>query len=232
MNRIILSLCGLIAAMALSVPSLAQEKTWANFARYASDNKAVLDAQAKGARRPLAVLMGDSITDGWLSSRGDFFKENNLVGRGISGQCTSHMLTRFQRDVVELRPNYVAILGGINDIAHNQNYCEPEEAVLNIVSMCDIAEKYGIKVILCTTTPGTPGWRKELKGMHECALWLNDQIRQLAKERKYILVDYAEALQDGNGFTSKEYSGDSIHPNAKGYEVMEGLLLKGLGKKK
>ena len=149
----------LAAAVFISINVNSQEKVWANFARYGEANRQVLEAQSKGAKKPLAVLMGDSITDGWYGSDKDFFTDNNLIGRGISGQCTSHMLARFQRDVVELNPKYVAILAGINDIAHNDNYVDVEDAFLIIVSMCDIADRYGIKVVLCTTTPGNPTWR-------------------------------------------------------------------------
>ena len=220
----------LAAAVFISINVNSQEKVWANFARYGEANRQVLEAQSKGAKKPLAVLMGDSITDGWYGSDKDFFTDNNLIGRGISGQCTSHMLARFQRDVVELNPKYVAILAGINDIAHNDNYVDVEDAFLIIVSMCDIADRYGIKVVLCTTTPGNPTWRPQLTNMHEQALWLNDQIRQLAKDRRYKLADYAAALQDEAGMTSSKYSKDTVHPNLDGYKVMEGILLKLLKK--
>lgn len=87
---------------------------WANFGRYAEANKAV-------SKPPLAVLMGDSITDAWPKKTPDgFFAKNNIVGRGISGQVTSQMLARFRRDVLDLKPKYVAILAGTNDIAQNQ----------------------------------------------------------------------------------------------------------------
>jgi alpha-L-fucosidase len=228
MKRLIFIMTAL-AAIAFSLN--AQENVWANFSRYADANKQVLEAQKNGASKPLAVLMGDSITDGWYNADKAFFTDNNLLGRGISGQCTSHMLVRFQRDVVELQPKYVAILAGINDIAHNANYVDVEDALLNIVSMCDIADRYKIKVVLCTTTPGNPGWRPELKNMHEQAVWLNEQIRQLAKDRHYKLADYAAALQDETGMTSSKYSKDTVHPNLDGYKVMEELLLKVLKKK-
>lgn len=92
--------------------------------------------------------------------------------------------------------------------------------------MCDIADRYKIKVILCTTTPGSPKWRAQVPGMHEKVLWLNSQIRQLAKDRHYKLADYAQSLQDETGMTSSKYSNDTVHPNLDGYKVMEGILLK------
>ena len=74
-------------------------------------------AKEKVTKAPKAVLMGDSITDGWPKSDNEFFESNNFVGRGISGQTTSHMVVRFRQDVVDLHPKYVVILAGTNDIA-------------------------------------------------------------------------------------------------------------------
>ena len=72
--------------------------------------------------------MGDSITDGWAEQDPAFFTQNNIVGRGISGQVTSQMLVRFRRDVLDLRPRYVVIIAGINDIARNQGYISQENS--------------------------------------------------------------------------------------------------------
>ena len=98
--------------MLLPIMALAQNhpQDWAQFGRYAEANSALTE-------KPFAVLYGDSITDSWPKTHPDFFKENNLAGRGISGQTTSQILVRMQQDVVSLAPKYVVILCGINDIA-------------------------------------------------------------------------------------------------------------------
>lgn len=220
----------LIAATLITAGSVAfAQKAWPNYARYEKANREITEAMEAGAPRPLAVLMGDSITDKWPGSDPEFFKEYNLVGRGISGQCTSHMLARFQRDVVELKPKYVVILAGINDIAHNEGYSDVEDAYRNIISMCQIARQNGIKVILASTTPADHfPWRPEISEVNSQARWLNDSLREYAKANRMGFADYAAALSDGNGVTDREYSYDSVHPNAKGYKVMEEVLLKAL----
>ena len=58
---------------------------WARLGRYAKANKE-LPAPAKKEKR--VVFMGNSITEGWVKIRPDFFKENGYVGRGISGQTS------------------------------------------------------------------------------------------------------------------------------------------------
>jgi lysophospholipase L1-like esterase len=70
-------------------------------------------------RRIEAVLMGNSITDNWAKFDPEFFIRNKFVGRGISGQTTAQMLSRFQADVIALDPKMVIIMAGTNDIAQN-----------------------------------------------------------------------------------------------------------------
>lgn len=227
MKKILLTAAMLLTMMAISLN--AQEKEWPNYARYAKSNKEILEAQANGAKKPLAVLMGDSITDGWYPTDKAFFEEHNLVGRGISGQCTSHMLARFQRDVVDLHPKYVVILAGINDIALNNGFSSKENALGNIISMCQIAKQNKIKVILCSTTPADRfSWRPEIKDVLEQSTWLNAAIKDYAAKNHIRFADYAAALCNDKGATDAKYSKDSVHPNLEGYKIMESVLLEAL----
>ena len=97
---------------------------WANTNRYAAENAAL-------TQNPKVVFIGDSITQCWLDADPSFFSDNNFLCRGISGQTTSHMLCRFRSDVVDLAPEYVAILGGTNDIARNIGYISLENICAN-----------------------------------------------------------------------------------------------------
>ena len=134
-----------VVLMFLPIMALAQNRPqdWAQFGRYSEANSAL-------SEKPLAVLYGDSITDSWPKTHPDFFKENNLAGRGISGQTTSQILVRMQQDVVSLAPKYVVILCGINDIAKNAGYAPDFKSMLgSIRSMCQIAKANKIRPILC-----------------------------------------------------------------------------------
>ena len=108
---------------------------WAGFGRYEEANKSV-------NATPKAVFMGDSITEGWFRLDADFFTENNFLGRGISGQTTSHMLVSFRRDVIDHSPKYVVILAGTNDIALNNGKISLENIFGNIQSMCELAKSH------------------------------------------------------------------------------------------
>ena len=110
MKRMMLTV--LLAAIAIIAGAQPQIGDWAKFGRYQKANEEVTVS-------PRVVFMGDSITDFWVNADTEFFTSNNFLGRGISGQTTSHMLVRFRRDVIDHHPKYVVILAGTNDIAKN-----------------------------------------------------------------------------------------------------------------
>lgn len=213
----------MMAVLLFSAGSRAQDlpsNDWANFKRYH-------DANASVSKRPLALLMGDSITDGWYRNDPDFFKDNNFVGRGISGQVTSQMLVRFRTDVIDLHPKYVVILAGINDIARNNGYISVENTMGNIISMCELARAAKIKPVLCTMVPADhAGWRPALGDIKGQVAALNALIREYASAHHYKLIDYTALMADENGVTRSDLSKDSVHPNLDGYKLMEEALLK------
>ena len=146
MRRIIV--CIALALNFVSLSAQQEDKTmkdWAQFSRYEDANQDV--------KSPRAVLMGDSITDRWAKTDKTFFEFYDFVGRGISGQTTPQMLTRFRRDVLELKPKMVIILAGTNDIARNTGYISLENIFGNIVSMCELAKLYKIQPVLCSVLP-------------------------------------------------------------------------------
>ena len=217
------SILAVLAAVLFLAPAVAQDlpdNDWAHFGRYAKANAAVVKA-------PKAVLMGDSITDGWYKQDQAFFTDNNFAGRGISGEVTSQMLVRFRRDVVDLHPKYVVILAGINDIARNNGYISLENTFGNIVSMCELAKANKIKPVLCTLLPSSEiRWRPALGDVSELVSQLNEMIRAYAKARHYKLVDYAAVLSDADGVLLEGVTRDTVHPVLDGYKLMEAALLK------
>ena len=210
-----------LIAGAMLLPSLVSaQDDWAQFKRYAADNEKV-------TVQPKAVFMGDSITDAWPRNDQDFFTDNNFVGRGISGQTTSHMVVRFRQDVVELAPKYVVILAGTNDIALNNGYIALENVLGNIVSMCEIAKSNKIKPVICSVLPCKHyGWRPEVKNPGEEIVKLNAMLQDYAQKNKIPYVDYHSVMKDSENGLPASLAKDGCHPTPEGYEIMEEILLK------
>lgn len=217
-----------IVVMAHSL-NMSAQKTWAQHERYAAQNDSVMENRvSNNGKRITAVLMGNSITDHWAKLHPEFFVENDLIGRGISGQVTAQMLCRFQADVIALRPKMVIIMAGTNDIAQNNGYVSHEHIVQNIQSMCELARQNKIKPILCTCLPAAAfKWRPEMRPAEDIKR-LNAMIEAYAKSEKIPFIDYYSHLVDEQGGLPKSYADDGVHPNRNGYAIMEKILLENL----
>lgn len=223
-----MALTALLAWGGMGIAS-AQRHDFAQFDRYAKDN-AALPAPAKGEKR--VVFMGNSITDIWAAKHPDFFKQHGYVGRGISGQTSYQFLLRFRQDVIDLKPKLVVINYGTNDIAENTGAYDEDKTFNNVCSMVDMARANHIKVILCSTLPAENfSWRPNITDGMQKIRHLNERVKAYCKANKIPYVDYFSAMlsEDGMGM-KKEYQNDTVHPNVKGYDVMEAIIVPAIEK--
>ena len=196
-------------------------RTWAQYERYEMANDAL-------KKSPTVVFMGNSITDFWSKMMPNFFEANNYVGRGISGQTTQQMLSRFRQDVVALNPKIVVILAGINDIAQNNGEISNANILQNIAAMCDIAKANDIIPVLCSILPCDYfSWKPDLKPA-PIVKDMNGLIQSYAKSNGYIYVDYYAKMSTNEGALKSEYTKDRCHPTREGYEVMQPIVQNAL----
>lgn len=202
---------------------------WANYQKYNKANKE-LSAPAKKEKR--VVFMGNSITEEWVRIHPDFFKENNYIGRGISGQTTYQFLLRFRNDVINLKPKLVIINGGTNDVAENTGAFDIETTFGNIASMAEIAKANKIKVILTSVLPAAGfRWNKKITDAPDRIEALNAKIKAYAKANKIPYVDYYQPMVHGTERAlNPAYSKDGVHPTLEGYLVMEELIKPAIDK--
>jgi lysophospholipase L1-like esterase len=211
-----------------------QMQDWNQLSRYhAADEE--LKKQPADPKR--VVFLGDSITDVWKLEKS--FPDKPYVNRGIGGQTTPQMLVRMYPDVIDLKPAAVMILAGTNDIAQNTG---PETATMveeNLMAMTELAQKHGIKVILCSVTPISdytimpPDWgnspapgatnSKLIQSVQRPPaqiLQLNTWMKSYAANVGAIYADYFSAMVDGSGMLKEGFSNDGLHPNPQGYALM------------
>lgn len=194
---------------------------WADLGRYAKANQQ-LKVKSSGEKR--VVFMGNSITEFWSVIDSAYFIGRPYINRGISGQTTPQMLLRFRQDVIELKPDLVVILAGINDIAQNTGPTTIEAIFGNIVSMTELARANNIQVVLCTVLPAKDFyWRPGLKPV-EKIIELNTLIKSYAHKNNIPFVDYYSAMVDEEKGLRLELSDDGVHPNLAGYRIMESVL--------
>ena len=82
-------------------------------------------------------------------------EKTELVGKGVSGDKVSDLLTRYKKDVIALNPDIVFIYIGINDVWHKYDFGTGsdidlyEDGLRQIISEI---QKIGSKIVLCTPT--------------------------------------------------------------------------------
>ncbi|MDH5367659.1 MAG: SGNH/GDSL hydrolase family protein [Cyclobacteriaceae bacterium] len=200
---------------------------WADLKRFQKENTK-LSIPKSGEHR--IVFMGNSITEGWLNIRPEFFAGKPYVNRGISGQTTPQMLLRFRQDVINLNPSAVVILAGINDIAGNTGPSTIEMIADNIFSMAELAKSNNIKVMFCSVLPALDfPWRQGLAPAQK-VIKLNELLKSYANEHEIVYIDYFTAMANDSNGLKEELGSDGVHPNAAGYLIMEPILENALSK--
>ena len=214
----------LFAFIALTSMALLSAQDWPQLQKYQNDNAKILDEKT-----PVKVVfMGNSITQGWADMRPEFFKDHGFIGRGIGGQTTPQMLLRLRQDVLDLKPEAVVILAGINDIAQNTGPITLKETLGNIQSMAELALAHGINPIICSVLPANSfPWRPEIIPTQQ-VIDLNSQLQRWALEKHLVYVDFYTPMVDEKHGLKSDLGYDTVHPNVAGYQVMEPILLKAL----
>ncbi len=183
-------------------------------------------------------FLGDSITYGehldrqdvWTSIIQNKRKDDIIINRGISGDTTAGMLSRFQVEVVADKPDVVHIMGGLNDMT----CCATADQVKgNFKAMSKQAQFYGIQPIigLCplpVIEQIIPAWKtfadfdrliEEMKNLHR---WLHQYC---AVASDIFLIDYNEKLAQYYQENRVDLYSDGLHLNTKGNEVLAKIFL-------
>lgn len=198
-----------------------------------------LDAASGSTQRQALntiALLGDSITAVTTETNGVFTSRSSrgfytwamqrlgyrlrLVSRtgtntgGVSSNTTAAMLARLQADILDLKPGYVHVLAGVNDI---MGVLPRATTIQNLTDIYDRIEAAGSRLILGTITPlGNP----RTDAMRDNLEAINQWIREQARTRPgVILVDYHAALAGADGqwrATGNAWSHDGIHPATGG----------------
>ena len=194
---------------------------WPNLERFRKEN-AALGLPSKEENR--VIFMGNSITQGWIEARPEFFANRPYINRGISGQTTPQMLVRFRQDVIDLHPKVVVILAGTNDIAGNTGPSTLEMIEDNLASMADLAQANDIHVVLSSVLPAYDyPWKPGIKPA-EKIITLNAWIKQYCDKKGFIYLDYFSSMADDRNGMKAALTKDGVHANLEGYKVMEPMV--------
>ncbi|MBQ7669778.1 MAG: SGNH/GDSL hydrolase family protein [Clostridia bacterium] len=163
----------------------------------------------------------------------EYPNEYKFVNRGISGNKSVDVAARLEEDIINVEPDYMSILVGVNDVWHGIDYdwwATPEDLERSLVEIISetMAERPGVKIMLL-----------EPYVMKECATDNTEEKpnkwdtfrREVAKRQeitKKIAEDFGVSFVPLQGrFDSaalsrgvKYLSADGVHPTPAGHELI------------
>jgi DNA-binding beta-propeller fold protein YncE/lysophospholipase L1-like esterase len=167
------------------------------------------------------VALGDSFTAGANYTREINNTSVNLLvaDKGIPGQALPLIVGRFDSDAAPYSPSFVMLMGGINDI--NQAYSDPnsimQAEVQTFVSKCNSINAIPVLTTLPPEYNNTSWYSQKQGWMDTYNTWINNY----ASENGYVLLDLKNLLStDGKTLIAAYDSGDHLHPNTAGYNVI------------
>jgi lysophospholipase L1-like esterase len=142
------------------------------------------------------------------------------------------MLVRTFPDVIDLHPAAAIVLAGTNDIAANNGPETMQMVEENIQAITELAQKHGIKVILCSVLPVSNYTSQPQTPRHPPAqiVALNKWIQDFATQTGALYCDYYSSVVDQRVFLKEGLSEDGLHPNARGYALMVPLAQAAIDK--
>ena len=171
-------------------------------------------------------------------------QQYEVLNRGISGDRIVDLYARIKKDVINLKPDVVSILVGINDvgheIAHNNGVdAEKFELVYGLIIQEIQKALPAVKMMILEpfVLPGSCTESKEDRPNRWEIFSSETKLRQQAVKRiaqKYgvTFVPLQEAFEQANDAVSEKdyWLGDGVHPRACGHELIKRKWLEAFRK--
>ena len=206
------------------------------------------------------LFQGDSITDG---NRGRNSDPNHIMGhgfafsiasrlgadypekrfefinRGISGNKILDLAARWQTDTLDLKPDILSILDGVNDSSSVVYRWEPAvsiekyEEVYNSLLELTKTQIPEIIFVLCEPFILPVGKVKEnWEAYHADMIQRQAIVRKLSQEHKAIYVGFQDVFDKACEKAPADYwIWDGIHPRVAGHELMAREWIKQVSKR-
>lgn len=158
----------------------------------------------------------------------------NFVNKGVSGNRSSDLLLRYESDIREVKPDFISIMIGINDVwrrydqndetstlKYEQNY---KQLLTQIKTDLPNTRIMLIEPFLLYTVSERRCWREDLSPKIEV-------VRDLAREFAdyYLPLDGILIGYQARGMKEETISLDGVHPLGGGHGIIAAEYLKCIG---
>ncbi|HEY1910159.1 MAG TPA: GDSL-type esterase/lipase family protein [Vicinamibacterales bacterium] len=137
-----------------------------------------------------------------------------VLNRGVNAERTDQIRARFTRDVVDVRPNLVVIIGGVNDVYQGRS---AESAEGELEAMYDTARSAGIPVVAGSVLPYNTATPDQNARMHAINQWIQAYA---ARHADVLFCDTRAAVAALDAPDHLAASPDGLHPAPEGYKLM------------
>lgn len=202
------------------------------------------------------LLQGDSITDAGRNRENDAYRgsgyptliaaelmydhpgEFNVINRGIGGNRVVDLYARIKKDFLNLKPDYLSILIGVNDVWHDYSSEPngvPDERFRKVYDMlieelkAELPELkiYILEPFVLRASATEEHWEE-----------FDRETRVRAKSAKWIAEKHGLpfiSLQDKFDAACEKcppsyWLGDGVHPTAAGHELIARALMEAVKK--
>ena len=158
-------------------------------------------------------------------------RELIIYNRGISGNKVFQLANRWQKDCLDLKPDILSILIGVNDYWYLRNgmydgtvadYERDYRALLNRTKehLPDVTLIIGQPFVLPNTEAVDETWIEPMKGYQQAAKRVADDINTL-------WVPYQQVFNEALKYAPATYwTTDGVHPSVAGTQLMAEAWLK------
>ncbi len=181
------------------------------------------------------LFQGDSITDG---NRGRSADPNHILGhgyvfiiaakygaafpelkldflnRGISGNTVLDLEKRWQKDTLDLKPDVLSVLIGVNDEGRRVPLDQYEQVYDKIITQARAANPK-LKLVLCAPFVKPTG--KVSEGIRK----RQEVVARLAQKHRAALVQFQPVFDEAVKRAPADYwIWDNVHPTYRGHQLM------------
>jgi lysophospholipase L1-like esterase len=192
-----------------------------------------------GRARPVGEGLGAALGNGYVSMvdallgacHGDL--KIRVVNQGSGGDQARGLKARWETDILALKPDWVAILIGINDVWRQFDlpkdpachvYIDEYEACLEAMISQTLPQVQGL--VLMTPYYMEPNRQDAMRAAMDR---YGAVVRKLAHAHKTIFVDTQAAIDDLLvNYYPATIGWDRVHPNATGHMVLARAFLKAM----
>ena len=157
-----------------------------------------------------------------------------ILNRGVGGDRTAELLTRWEEDCLQLKPDILSIMIGVNDVWrklaewNGQKHIHLPQYRRNLVRLVETAMAAGVRqlVLMSPTTI-----EKENRGpLNELLGEYDAYVRELAAAQQAIYVPARAAfLRAREQCPEVVWSADGCHPSVAGHALLAHEWLKATG---